>query len=153
MAVKILFMSVAVYLQYPSRTLTTDNTYSTLYESRQSFDVLTAMIKLTHMRLFPDHCEKNAMATMIRKRRRLPGVRMRLSQPTFAATSRSNRIAVLISSNSYSTSGSFLRSYPSEKARLEGLKGRSETLTCSRPHGSTLGSATPRPLYRRRYGK
>ena len=60
------------------------------------------------MRLLPDHCEKNAIATMIRRRRLLPGDRMRLSQPTFAATSLSNLIAARISSNSYSTRGSVL---------------------------------------------
>lgn len=65
--------------------------------------------KATHTKPFPDHCEKNASARMMRMRRRFPGVRSRLVHPTFAATSRSNAIAVLISSNSYSTSGSCLR--------------------------------------------
>ncbi len=42
------------------------------------------------MRLFPDHCEKNAIATMILTRRLFPGVLKRLDQPTFAAISLSN---------------------------------------------------------------
>ena len=70
------------------------------------------------MRLFPDHCEKNAMAIMIRRRLLLPGLLIRLNQPTLAATSLSNLIAALISSNSYSTSGTVLRAAPSLSSSL-----------------------------------
>ena len=65
------------------------------------------------MRLFPDHCEKNAIATMILSLLLLPGVLIKLDHPTLAAISLSNWIAARISSNSYSTSGSFLRRRPS----------------------------------------
>lgn len=95
------------------------------------------------MRLFPDHWEKNAMATMILKRLLLPGVLMRLSQPTFAATSRSNLIAALISSNSYSTSGCPL---PNDKTNLRNSPSpREESRTGHRSHGSTQGSSMPLP--------
>jgi hypothetical protein len=56
----------------------------------------------------PDHWEKNAIAMMTRIRRRLPLVLYRPFQPTFEETTRSANNAALISSNSYSTSGSSL---------------------------------------------
>lgn len=65
--------------------------------------------KRPHIRLFPDHCEKNAIAIIILSRFLFPGVLIKLNQPTFAATSRSNLMAALISSNSYSTRGSLLK--------------------------------------------
>ena len=75
----------------------------------------------THTSPLPDHCEKKAIAMMIRMRFLFPGVRTRLNHPTSAATSWSSLIAALISSNSYSTSGSCLSpAAPQERVSTAG---------------------------------
>ena len=155
MAVNILFISRREHDGQDLRGQTVlTTTYSTHYHPRMSKappETRLETSKTTHMRLFPDHCEKNAIATMILNLLLLPGVLIKLDHPTFAAISLSNWIAALISSNSYSTSGSFLRrpsARPLAPDKAQGCRAPRELelgLTGRRSRGSTRGCGAPPP--------